>query len=173
MTNTGINNNTNNKIDKEQLSDRFFRYEMSRKLGLIQIYAYHCARCNFTWLPKNFDGSRTLDSWGNCDLFLREPPKSCARCKSKYWKKEYMQRRRNKAVITDQYKRIKQAASKKRFESLMRDVTLKNIVKAMVIKPEITDGFMEVLEEQYPAEIITEIKATLEGIKHGQITDIG
>jgi hypothetical protein len=91
---------------------------------------------------------------------------------NRVWKDEYMQRR-NKAVITDSYARIKEPASKKRFASLMRNPTLRDIVKAMVIRPEIANDFIKILEEQYPAEIITELKATLEGIKQGQSTDIG
>ena len=62
--------------------------------GLIEVYAYHCYKCNYTWLPRDFDflwsigkkcGHPEQENFGE-DLLHREPPKSCARCKSKYWK---------------------------------------------------------------------------------------
>lgn len=76
--------------------------EGGTELGLVETYAYHCYRCNYTWLPKDFDrlvfvGTRygkQQKSWGE-DLLYREPPKSCARCKSKSWK-EIIPRRKLK-----------------------------------------------------------------------------
>ena len=46
--------------------------------SLIAVWAYFCHRCGYIWLPKDFDiyDDDTLD---------RRPPKSCARCKSKYY----------------------------------------------------------------------------------------
>ncbi|HJT48177.1 MAG TPA: hypothetical protein VJ729_08325 [Nitrososphaeraceae archaeon] len=46
--------------------------------GMVAVWAYHCIRCNYVWLPKDYDfgTERTED---------REAPKSCAKCKSKYW----------------------------------------------------------------------------------------
>jgi hypothetical protein len=54
----------------------------------VEVYAYHCNRCNYTWLPGDFDrlfyiggkfGHREQNYWGE-DLLHRDPPKSCARC---------------------------------------------------------------------------------------------
>lgn len=67
---------------------------MASELGLVNVWAYHCYRCNYTWLPRDFD----LDSsepfkmdrskWLQLgqELLYRLPPKSCARCKSRSWK---------------------------------------------------------------------------------------
>jgi hypothetical protein len=56
--------------------------DRAAELGLIELWIYHCNRCNYTWLPKDFDyrGNNNI-------LFDMELPKSCARCKSKYWNK--------------------------------------------------------------------------------------
>jgi hypothetical protein len=48
--------------------------------GISKTWAYHCTRCNYVWLPKDFD------LVNDDDLLNREPPKACARCKSKQWK---------------------------------------------------------------------------------------
>jgi hypothetical protein len=55
--------------------------EKAHKLGLHQMWAYRCMRCNYVWFPRDFD-PMSMD--GN-ELVQREPPKSCARCKSKQW----------------------------------------------------------------------------------------
>jgi hypothetical protein len=67
--------------------------EKASELGLVQVWAYHCQRCNHVWLPKDFDigfhismlkpGQKNIGE----DLVFsdREHPKACARCKSKYW----------------------------------------------------------------------------------------
>jgi hypothetical protein len=51
--------------------------------NLVAVWAYWCYRCGYVWLPRDYDANsdNTLD---------REPPKSCARCKSKYWNKPRM-----------------------------------------------------------------------------------
>lgn len=54
------------------------------KLGLKHVWAYHCSRCNYVWLPKDFDFDYSEPEKG---IFLQTPPKSCARCKSKYWRR--------------------------------------------------------------------------------------
>jgi hypothetical protein len=61
--------------------------------GLVSVYAYHCERCNYVWLPRDFDFNNFyLDNNDNADinrgrdLFSRKPPKSCARCKSRSWR---------------------------------------------------------------------------------------
>jgi hypothetical protein len=28
---------------------------LAGELGLVNIWAYHCYRCNYTWLPRDFD----------------------------------------------------------------------------------------------------------------------
>ena len=53
------------------------------ELGLWQVWAYHCMRCNYVWLPRDVDFSLYHEDY----MFNTEPPKSCARCKSKYWNK--------------------------------------------------------------------------------------
>ncbi len=50
------------------------------ELGLWECLVYHCNRCNYAWLPKDFEFT------GGDRLMKAEPPKSCARCKSKYWR---------------------------------------------------------------------------------------
>ena len=94
---TTMNENTKNniiEIDKTLYSSylsfikdsnsKDIKAELAAEIGLIKIWTYHCNcnRCNYTWIPKDFDFN------GNNDiLFDIEPPKSCARCKSKYWNK--------------------------------------------------------------------------------------
>ena len=52
------------------------------ELGLWKVWAYHCVRCNHVWFPR-------YAKWQHVAkeeiIFNLEPPKSCARCKSKYW----------------------------------------------------------------------------------------
>jgi hypothetical protein len=56
-------------------------YDRSGEGGLERVYAYHCSRCNYVWLPKDYDF--IIDD--SEALFRRDPPKACARCKSKQW----------------------------------------------------------------------------------------
>lgn len=46
-------------------------YDEASKLGLL--------RCNYLWLPKDYDSEYH-------DIEKMDPPKSCARCKSRYWR---------------------------------------------------------------------------------------
>jgi hypothetical protein len=46
--------------------------------SVIAVWCYFCYHCGYIWLPRDFD-IRDIDTLD------REPPKSCARCKSKYW----------------------------------------------------------------------------------------
>ena len=32
--------------------------ELAENKELIEVYAYHCYRCNYTWLPRDFDFNR-------------------------------------------------------------------------------------------------------------------
>ncbi len=88
------------ELDKNQMDDPQYVENIASENGLINVYAYHCHRCNYTWLPRDFDfnfflsNDKTDGSWGH-DLFYREPPKSCARCKSRSWK-EVVPRRKLK-----------------------------------------------------------------------------
>ena len=59
------------------------------ELGLARTYAYHCFRCNYLWFPKDFDPMNNVYNFKDLyfigqNIFELEPPKVCARCKSKY-----------------------------------------------------------------------------------------
>jgi hypothetical protein len=56
-------------------------------ISLVAIWAYYCKRCNYVWLPKDFDVSMGQNgvAKGGKDLLDRQPPKCCARCKSRSW----------------------------------------------------------------------------------------
>jgi len=97
------------KVNKQRMAYENYREDMAHEFGLTEIYAYHCQRCNYVWLPKDFDFNRHLFNkktdgfWGH-DLFFREPPKSCARCKSRSWKEVIPNRKLGKRinrVLTD------------------------------------------------------------------------
>jgi len=51
-----------------------------KALGLYAVLAYHCKRCNYLWFPRDYEISEK-------NIIEITPPKSCARCKSKYWNK--------------------------------------------------------------------------------------
>jgi hypothetical protein len=53
--------------------------EQWSRLGLIIRLVYHCNRCNYCWLPRDYDTAYD-------DIVKMKPPKACARCKSKYWR---------------------------------------------------------------------------------------
>lgn len=55
---------------------------IANELGLVSVYAYHCYRCNYTWLPRDFDLGWSEPGQ---ELLHRPPPKSCARCKTRSW----------------------------------------------------------------------------------------
>jgi hypothetical protein len=59
--------------------------DFKRILSLEETLAYHCKRCNYLWLPKDYD-------FEHDDIMEMKPPKSCARCKSKYWRDERVRR---------------------------------------------------------------------------------
>ncbi len=48
--------------------------------SLVKTWAYHCKRCNYVWLPKDYEYGEEDDL---TDRGGR--PSACARCKSKYW----------------------------------------------------------------------------------------
>jgi hypothetical protein len=88
---------------------------LGEEKGLVAIYAYHCYRCNYTWLPRDFDFQWYIGKGEDAkefgeDLLDREAPKSCARCKSKSWKllfplrnkKLYSTRFKDQKWITDE-----------------------------------------------------------------------
>ena len=72
-------------IDDDERIERKKRYALLKKLGIVVTLVYHCKRCNYLWLPKDFDAF--FDEIGLADEYLKKmvPPKACARCKSKYW----------------------------------------------------------------------------------------
>lgn len=51
-------------------------------LGLWKVWAYHCIRCKYVWFPRYAEFQHVTNE---AIMFNLEPPKSCARCKSKYW----------------------------------------------------------------------------------------
>ena len=55
------------------------------RLGLFKVYAYCCMRCNHIWLPRISSGYNPFTY--NKIVLNSEPPKSCAKCKSKSWLK--------------------------------------------------------------------------------------
>ena len=90
--------------------------------------------------PKDFDFDRNEPHkengrWGlyGQDLFFREPRKSCARCKSKYWKDIQMQRKSKSAHVDDEDKYIFEPTSMTRFNALFRQGKW---VKAIGIRPD-------------------------------------
>jgi hypothetical protein len=64
------------------------RKEFLKKLGIVITLSYHCKRCNHVWFPKDFDVSFENELVTGEDILKVFPPKSCARCKSKYWNLE-------------------------------------------------------------------------------------
>ena len=76
-----------------ELTDRFVppgpekgRYEQMTlpehiALGLKAVLAYHCLRCQYLWFPRDYEIVEK-------NIIQITPPKSCARCKSKYWNKK-------------------------------------------------------------------------------------
>jgi hypothetical protein len=123
------------------------RQERAYEYGLIQVYAYHCNRCNYTWLPKNFDLQRYTEQWGKTDtgfdLLFRQPPKSCARCKSKYWKDIFMVRTSKTARI-DENRHIVDQTSMKRFYTLIREG---RYVDAARLRPEYAHNIIKLLRK--------------------------
>jgi hypothetical protein len=65
--------------------------EYLKKMGLQHLFVYRCKRCDHMWLPRGYNPV------GN--ILLKKPPKSCARCKSKYWNLE--PKRKTKHVVDD------------------------------------------------------------------------
>lgn len=58
--------------------------------SLVVAWCYYCKRCNYIWFPKDHSGYQTFgkDEIVDNGILKKEPPKSCARCKSKYWNKD-------------------------------------------------------------------------------------
>ena len=76
----------NAQLLKEEEEENERKRKKLRKKGLVITFAYNCNKCNYTWLPKDFDAI-TSDPLNAGNNIIREaPPKSCARCKSKQWK---------------------------------------------------------------------------------------
>jgi hypothetical protein len=73
-------------VDKLSLGPENGRYERMTlpehiDLGLKAVLAYHCLRCQYLWFPRDYEIVEK-------NIIEITPPKSCARCKSKYWNKK-------------------------------------------------------------------------------------
>ncbi|MGH9982056.1 MAG: hypothetical protein ACRD6U_10945 [Nitrososphaeraceae archaeon] len=58
--------------------------------NIVAAWCYYCKRCHYIWFPKDHSGYQTYSREKIIDegILDRAPPKSCARCKSKYWNKD-------------------------------------------------------------------------------------
>jgi hypothetical protein len=56
--------------------------------SMVNTLAYHCKRCNYLWLPKDYE----FRPDNGVKHLLKYMPNSCARCKSKYWRQERVNR---------------------------------------------------------------------------------
>jgi hypothetical protein len=128
------------KSERDKPLNEYHREDRAGELGLINIWAYHCNRCNYTWLPKDFDFDkrepfRKDGKWGvwGQDLFFRKPPKSCARCKSKYWRLPFMQRKSKTAYVDEETGWIDEPTSMARFATLIRQG---KYVEAIRVRPD-------------------------------------
>ena len=65
-----------NMTSKEKQEQRTALATMS---GIEMAYVYHCNRCNYSWLPRDYDPAYQ-------DIMKMQPPKGCARCKSPCWR---------------------------------------------------------------------------------------
>ena len=91
------------EIDEKKLGYEVYRENMANELGLVEIHAYHCSRCNYIWLPKDFDFNYNLrnnktDEYLGHDLFFRDH-QSHAPAKSRSWREIIPQRRLRKNHI--------------------------------------------------------------------------
>jgi len=59
--------------------------KLREEKGIISAYVYNCLRCHYMWIPRWANNVNPLDY--NEKILSSDPPKSCARCKSKYWNK--------------------------------------------------------------------------------------
>lgn len=94
---------TDLRAGRDPLEDKAY------ELGLTKVWVYHCGRCNYVWLPKDFDiiGNRKLFNpeqkrFGE-DLIFREPPKACARCKSRYWNRFYRRNTKDRHELPEMW----------------------------------------------------------------------
>ena len=56
--------------------------------GIELAYVYHCNRCGYYWLPRDYDPAYQ-------DIMKMQPPKGCARCKSPSWRTTPLRRTKN------------------------------------------------------------------------------
>ena len=59
--------------------------KLREEKGIISVYVHKCFRCGHMWIPRS-SNDMTPDDY-NEKILSSDPPKSCARCKSKYWNK--------------------------------------------------------------------------------------
>lgn len=90
-------------IDEEEAQVRRKRYLLLKKLGLITTLVYHCQRCNYLWLPKDFDAQ--FSDYGSIYETIANlvPPKACARCKSRQWNKEPVRNTKRTVAVPEKY----------------------------------------------------------------------
>lgn len=91
---------------------RSYDAETTMKSGIVNMPVYHCNRCNYFWLPRDFDPAYQ-------NIMKMKPPQACARCKSKYWRYEPQRRTKNYSY----------PASSARIRSLQRSGMIMNIKK--------------------------------------------
>jgi hypothetical protein len=58
--------------------------DLKMAFNMVETLAYHCKRCNYLWLPQGYNYED--------DILKFNPPHSCARCKSKYWRQDRVNR---------------------------------------------------------------------------------
>lgn len=87
---------------------------------------------------------RKNGKWGieGQDLFFRDQPKSCARCKSKYWKEPFRHRRTKH--ISDVVKDDLKTPSITRFKALLREFEFN---KAINLRPEYKDWVIDLYKK--------------------------
>ena len=127
--------------------------------SIVAAWCYHCKRCNYIWFPKDYGGYDTFGERGEIidnGILDCDPPKSCARCKSKYWNQ--YPRRKTKYYDTsdedwimnpDVYRKIETLPVKatlyrsaiKFFEKLKENGILKN-EKGIIENDEIFDKWI-------------------------------
>jgi hypothetical protein len=73
------------QLAQEEEEENERKRKILRKKGFVITLSYHCNRCNYVWLPRDFD-TKTSDPLNSGINIIHEiPPKCCARCKSKQW----------------------------------------------------------------------------------------
>ena len=84
-----LDNDSKEQVDKDRYIQALIgsvrpneQQSKAEAKGLIKVYAYHCNRCNYLWFPRDYDYS-----FRSSPILEMDPPKSCARCKSRSWQR--------------------------------------------------------------------------------------